>query len=87
MTTNETNETGLTVVAIPTDKAQAVIDFVGTLETEETDVTGHMLSRGMIGGISGGAFSAKKTRTDTGCVQTTTGVGVDFTCSDSDTLS
>lgn len=86
MTNEETNETGLTVVAVPADKAQAVIDFVRTLEAEETDVTGHMLSRGMIGGIGAGTLAMKR-RTDTGCVQTTTGAGVDFTCSDTDTLS
>lgn len=87
MTTEETNETGVTVVAVPSDQAQAVIDFVRTLETEETDVTGHMIPRG--GGIGGGSFGglSVKHSTDTGCVQTTTGsAGIDFKCSDGDTI-
>jgi hypothetical protein len=83
MTTDETNETGLTVVAVPDDQAQAVIDFVRTLEAEETDVTGHMIPGG--GGFGGGL--AFKHSTDTGCAQTTTGsAGVDFRCSDTDTI-
>ncbi|HEX3721443.1 MAG TPA: hypothetical protein VHV31_01550 [Nitrolancea sp.] len=87
MTTDETNETGVTVVAVPADQAQAVIDFVRTLETEETDVTGHMIPRGGFGGSSFGGLSVKHS-TDTGCVQTTTGsAGVDFKCSDTDTLT
>ncbi|HEX3721441.1 MAG TPA: hypothetical protein VHV31_01540, partial [Nitrolancea sp.] len=68
---------------VPADQAQAVIDFVRTLETDETDVTGHMISRG--GGFGGSL--AYKHSTDTGCVQTTTGsAGVDFKCSDTDIL-
>lgn len=86
MTSEETNETGITVVAVPTDQAQAVIDFVRTLETEETDVTGHMISRGGIANPFGGL--AWKHSTDTGCVQTTTGsAGIDFKCSDTDTIT
>lgn len=76
----------LTVVPIPEDKAQAVLEFIQGLESEDAEVSGHMLSRSLVGGL--GALSARTTkhRTDTGCVQTTTGVGVDFNCSDSDTI-
>ena len=76
---------GLTVVAVPAEHAQAVIDFVAGLETEATDVTGHMLSRGTIGGISSGTLAAKG-RTLSGCWQTGgTFDGTDWSCSDTDT--
>jgi len=88
MSENETQETGgLTVIAIPANQTQAVIDFVATLETTETDVTGHMLSRGMIGGIGGGALGAKMS-TSTGCQSSVTGkLGNDLTCYDTDTIT
>jgi hypothetical protein len=85
MTNDETKAGDLTVVAIPADKAQAVIDFVESLTTEETDVTGHMLSTGAVGGISGSALSAKKGRTLSGCWQTgSPAFGTDWSCSDTD---
>ena len=77
-------ESGLTVVTVPAEHAQAVIDFVAGLETEETDVSGHMISRGAVGGM--GALSAKMT-TSTGCSQSVTGkLGYDMTCYDTDTI-
>ncbi len=78
---------GLTVITIPDDKVQAVIGFLAGLEGEEDEVSGHMISGALAG--FGGALSARVTkhRTDTGCVQIKTGVGVDFNCSDSDTLT
>jgi hypothetical protein len=81
MSENDAEETGgLTVIAIPADKTQAVIDFVASLTTEETDVTGYMLSTGM--GISAGSL-ANRVRTSAGCYFT--GLApVDFTCSSSD---
>jgi len=73
----------LTVIAIPTENAQAVIDFVAGLEGDEADVSGHMLSRGPIGGI-GGPLAAKG-RTLSGCWQTGgTFDGTDWSCSDTD---
>ncbi len=78
-------ESGLTVVTVPAEHAQAVIDFVAGLENEETDVSGHMISGGMAGGF-GGALSAKMT-TSTGCSQSVTGkLGYDMTCYDTDTI-
>jgi len=88
MAENETQETGgLTVIAIPADKAREVIDFVGTLDTEEPDVTGHMLSRGTFGGVGVGALGAKMS-TSTGCQSSVTGkLGMDLTCYDTDTIT
>ena len=75
---------GLTVIAIPTENAQVVIDFVAGLERNEADVSGHMLSRGPIGGL-GGPLAAKG-RTLSGCWQTGgTFDGTDWSCSDTDT--
>jgi hypothetical protein len=88
MTTDDTNETGLTLVAIPADKIQAVIDFLASLtteETEETDVTAHMLSRGMIGGTSVGSLAGNP---QTHTQSTTTGfVALDFPSSDTDFIA
>jgi hypothetical protein len=88
MDENETQTTGgLTVIAIPADKVQEVLTFVESLETDEADVSGHMLSRGAIGGIGGGALGAKMTTT-TGCQSTVTGkLGSDLTCYDTDTIT
>ncbi len=88
-TSNETSERstegGLTIVTVPADKAQAVIDFVASLESEDTDVSGHMISAGAIGGF-GGALSARMT-TSTGCLQTVTGkLGYDMQCADTDKI-
>jgi len=85
MAQDENNPGGLTVVTIPSDKTQAVLDFVESLGTTEGDVSGHMLSGGLAGGIGGGALSAKKGRTLSGCWQTGgTGFGTDWSCSDTD---
>ena len=82
---DEVNEgSRLTVVTVPLEHTQAVIDFVAGLESEDSEVSGHMISGGAFGGL-GGMTRSIKHRTDTGCVQTKTGVGVDFNCSDSDT--
>jgi hypothetical protein len=87
MTDDETKAGELTVVAIPPDKVQAVIDFVESLTTDETDVSGHMLSTGALGGISGGALSAKQGRTLSGCWQTGgPAYGTDWNCSDTDKI-
>jgi hypothetical protein len=66
-----------------------VLRFVEILETDDSDisVSGHMLSRGMVGGIGGGAVAAKMT-TSTGCQSDITGIlGGDLQCSDTDTLT
>ena len=86
MNENETQETGgLTVIQIPTDKVQQVIGYLQGLETNETDVTGHMISRG---GFGGGGGLAEKMSTSTGCQSTVTGrLGNDLTCYDTDTIT
>ena len=80
-------EISLTVIKIPGDKLDAVMGFINELESEDSDVSGHMISGGALSGFGGTMASLAKTRTDTGCVQTKTGVGVDFSCSDSDTMT
>lgn len=77
-------EGGLTVVTVPDDKAQAVLDFVASLESEEAEVSGHMISGARVGAI-GGALSARGGRSLSGCSQTGgTGFGTDWQCSDVD---
>jgi len=83
----EAEEPVLTVVTVPTEHTQAVIDFMAGLQSEESEVSGHMISRGALTGFGGAMTMGYKNRTDTGCVQTKTGVGVDFDCSDSDTVT
>jgi hypothetical protein len=80
---NETAETGgLTVITIPTDKVQQVIDFVEGLEADETDVTGHMIP----GGGFGGGLGAKMS-TNTNCLSIQTGrQGLDLECLDTDKI-
>jgi len=87
MTDDTTTEETLTIVAVPATHAQAVVDFVTGLRTEEADVSGHMLSRGLVSGMSRGPLSVKSTRTDTGCERTTTGEETDFACTDADTVT
>jgi len=84
MTHTDTNDRGFTVVTIPTEKTQAVLDFVSTLTTEETDVTGHMLSTGAA--IGGGPLQAKMGRTLSSCWRTgaASGPATDWSCSDTD---
>ncbi len=84
---NEMSEdTNLTVIKIPDDKVDAVIGFINELGSQDADVSGHMISGGALAGIGGTMARTTKHRTDTGCVQTKTGVGIDFNCSDSDTI-
>jgi hypothetical protein len=85
-TTGSGEEEGnLTIVAVPEDKAQAVLDYVASLLSDESDVSGHMLSGRLAGSMSAGMLAAKQ-RTRTNCVQSTTGIGTDFTCSDTDSI-
>ena len=79
-------ESGLTIVTVPAEHAQAVIDFVAGLESEDSEVSGHMISGGAFGGL-GGALSARMS-TSTGCQQTVTGkLGYDMTCYDTDKIT
>ncbi|MGA7672937.1 MAG: hypothetical protein WBW04_21145 [Nitrolancea sp.] len=78
-------ESGLTIVTVPTEQAQAVIDFVAGLESEDSDVSGHMIAGGA-GAFGGGALLARMT-TSTGCSQSVTGkLGYDMTCYDTDKI-
>ncbi|HEX3721442.1 MAG TPA: hypothetical protein VHV31_01545 [Nitrolancea sp.] len=81
MAEDETREGGLTVVPVPSDKVQAVIDFLATLESDTADVSGHMIPNAAIGGGVG----ASAGRSLTACWGTDDPVtGHDWSCSDSD---
>jgi|ThiBio_1000_plan_1041568.scaffolds.fasta_scaffold15126_2 hypothetical protein len=86
MTEQDAPEDGakVTVVEVPDDKAQAVLDFLDTLQSEEDDVTGHMINRGLAGGVVGG-LGAMRHNTMTACWKThQMGGETDYSCSDSD---
>jgi hypothetical protein len=70
-----------TVVAIPEDRTQQVLDFIGRLHSGEADVSGHMLSVGLAAGMSSGGLMARAQYTMTGCFTT---VNDDYNCTDSD---
>ncbi|MGA7672930.1 MAG: hypothetical protein WBW04_21110 [Nitrolancea sp.] len=61
-------ENGQSVIAVPADQVQTVLDFIAALESEEGDVTGHMINLGGLSPLGGGALSVKKRTTGSGCV-------------------
>lgn len=76
---NATKKNGLTVIALPPDKAQAVLDFVATMDSDESDSSGYMISLG--GAMAGQPLKAtQKHATGTGCLSSPTG----WRCSDVD---
>ncbi len=79
----DSNE-GMTVVTVPTEQAQAVMDFVAGLERDEAEVSGHMISGGALSGFGG--LAAKGGRTLSNCSQTTGDkiFGRDWQCNDTD---
>ena len=81
---NPSTEDGVTVVTVAEEQAQAVIDFVASLEREEAEVSGHMISGGAMSSVGAG-LSVKGGRSLSGCWQTGgTGFGTDWNCSDTD---
>ena len=81
---------GHSIIEIPVDKTEAVLEFISTLETEDADISGYMISRGGFGGFSAGSLAAKQP-TETGCVKTGGGMGgifgTDWNCSDTDSIT
>ena len=73
----------MTVVTVPGNNVQEVLDFVAGLEKEEGDVSGHMISRGALGSLGGG-LAAKGGRSLTGCNTTGGTEFPDWQCSDLD---
>ncbi len=71
---------GLTTISIPRDKAQAVLDFIAALDSEEdAEVSGYMLPG--VGGFANRPMAAnQKHATGTGCLSSSTG----WKCSDMD---
>lgn len=72
----------MTVMTVPESRVQEVLDFVAGLNKEETDVSGHMISRGLAG--IGGGLAAKGGRSLTGCNTTGGTEFPDWQCSDLD---
>lgn len=73
------DEDGLTVIALPPDKAQTMLDLVARLESKDADTSGFMLS--LSGAIGSWTLSAKqKHATGTGCLSSPKG----WRCSDVD---
>jgi hypothetical protein len=85
---SETGEGGITLVAtVPKEQAQAVIDFVKSLEAKAPEVTGYMISQGS-GLLGAGGLGLKQTTCTEFSTSTTTGKGhLDYTCGDTDTLT
>lgn len=87
-TTGETEKGDLTVIAIPAEQAPAVLEFMAKLQKDETsEVSGHMLSRGITGGF-GGTLMAKAQDTSTWCNTFLTGrtQSTDYHCGDVDKI-
>jgi hypothetical protein len=80
-------EGAMTILAVPSEIVQQVIDFVESLEQDDDDVSGYMLSRGLTGNISG-AMSVTQNQTHTGITTFQTGAeGTDLKWSDTDTVT
>ena len=77
---------GRAIVAVPVDKTQAVLEFIESLEHDDTDVSGYMISRGIVGGFSAGRLAATQ-ETESACHTTKIGPETDWQCSDTDTLT
>ncbi|MGA7672938.1 MAG: hypothetical protein WBW04_21150 [Nitrolancea sp.] len=77
---------GHSIITIPADKADAVLEFLVSLRRDDADVSGYMLSSGLFGGISVGRLAATQ-ETETQCVQTKIVNETDFRCIDTDTLT
>ena len=85
-TDDANEESGLTIVAVSAEHTQAVLDFLATLDRDETDVSGYMSSGGLIAAAGGKMKRLSVYSTDTGCLPVVTGIlSPDFTCSDTDT--
>ncbi len=80
----ESTEGEMTVVTVPANNVQEVLDFVAGLEKEDADVSGHMISGGALAGGLGGGLAAKGGRSLTGCNTTGGTEFPDWQCSDLD---
>jgi hypothetical protein len=85
--TGTPGEATFTIVPVPEDQVEEVMEFVAGLKNKDTDVSGHMISGGILGGFGGG-LSAKQS-TQSNCVQTFTKgtTGYDWSCTDTDTIN
>ena len=69
------------IIEIPAETTQAVLRFIASLNREDADVSGYMLSGGSFGAISIGNL-ANKMPTESGCAKTNN--GKDWNCCDTD---
>lgn len=77
---------GTAIVEIPADKTAAVLQYLASLDHDDTDVSGYMISRGGFGGFSAGTLAATQP-TESACHTTSIGPETDFRCTDTDTLT
>jgi len=70
------------IIEIPAETTEAVLQFIASLEREDADVSGYMISGGgLFGGMSmGNRVSAFPT--ESGCAKTNN--GKDWNCADTD---
>jgi hypothetical protein len=79
-------EDGMTILAIPDEMVQQVLDFVANLQSSDDDVKGHMLS-GALSGSYGTVYATTET-THTGITTFATGAsGTDLKWSDTDSVT
>lgn len=89
MASDQTNDTGTsepenggsTIVAIPEDQAEAVLEFVEKLKQGD-EVSGHMISSTTLGGFGGGPLMARGTLSN--CQVTGSKQMPDKSCYDTD---
>ncbi|MGA7672943.1 MAG: hypothetical protein WBW04_21175 [Nitrolancea sp.] len=75
----DADDSELTTISIPREKAQAVLDFVAALDEEDAEVSGYMLPT--MGSFANRPMAAnQKHATGTGCLSSPTG----WKCSDMD---
>jgi hypothetical protein len=82
--TGSQEQGGVTLVPVPQAQAEAVMEFVAGLQSRASDVSGHMISGGLTGGLGGGL--AAKGDTSTGCTSYSSGKNYDLTCDDTDKI-
>ena len=85
-TNSDTPEDAMTVLSIPIDIVDQVLEFAEGLQSEDNDVSGYMISRGLSG--VGSPPMANSNPTHTGITTFSTGAdGTDLKWSDTDTVT
>jgi len=77
---------GTAIVEIPADKTEAVLQYIASLDRDDTDVSGYMIPVGSFRGSGPGSLSATQP-TESSCHTTSVGPVTDFRCTDTDTFT